>query len=87
MAAATRASFSSRKSRYVAEVRLSEIAGLDLETIDLDALKNANIVPRTTKTARVILSGEIARPVTLSGLVVTKGSRQAIEQAGGQVED
>jgi len=79
--------FRSRKARHVAEVRLSEIAGLDLETIDLEALKNANIVPRTTKTARVILSGEIGRAVTLSGVIVTKGARAAIEQAGGRVED
>ncbi len=79
--------FRSRKARYVAEVRLAEIDRLGLEAVDLEALKNAGIVPRTTKTARVILSGEIGRAVTLSGLVVTKGARGAIEQAGGKVED
>jgi large subunit ribosomal protein L15 len=37
--------------------------------------------------AKVILSGEISRPVTVKGLRVTKGARAAIEAAGGKVED
>ncbi len=79
--------FSSRTARYVAEVRLSEIDKLGEEAIDLEALKNANVIARDIKTARVILSGEINRAVTLSGLVVTKGAREAIAAAGGKVED
>lgn len=79
--------FSSRVGRYVTEVRLSELAGLDAEIVDLDALKNANIVRRDTKVAKVILSGEIAKAVTVQGLKVTKGARDAITAAGGKVED
>ncbi len=79
--------FSSRSARYVAEVRLSEIDKLSEETVDLEALKNANVIARDIKTARVILSGEISRAVTLTGLVVTKGAREAVATAGGKVED
>lgn len=79
--------FSSRVGRYVTEVRLSEIAGIDADVIDLDALKNANIVRRDTKVAKVILSGELAKAVTVQGLKVTKGAREAILAAGGKVED
>jgi large subunit ribosomal protein L15 len=79
--------FSSRTARYVAEVRLNEIASIDADVVDLDALKNANLVRRDTKSAKVILSGEIAKAVTLQGLRVTKGARAAIEAAGGKVED
>ena len=79
--------FRSRVGLTTAEVRLSEIAGMAAETVDLDALKAANIISRNMKRARVILSGEISRPVTVKGLGVTKGAKAAIEAAGGKVED
>lgn len=79
--------FSSRVGRYVTEVRLNELAGINADIIDLDALKNANIVRRDTKVAKVILSGELSKAVTLQGLKVTKGAREAIIAAGGKVED
>ncbi|MEM7257818.1 MAG: 50S ribosomal protein L15 [Pseudomonadota bacterium] len=76
--------FKSRKGRYVAEVRLSELGGIEGE-ITLDALKNAGIVPIQTKKAKVILSGEINKAVTLNGVAATAGAARAIEQAGGSV--
>jgi large subunit ribosomal protein L15 len=36
---------------------------------------------------KVMLSGEISRPVTVSGVKVSKGAREAIEAAGGKVEE
>jgi large subunit ribosomal protein L15 len=36
---------------------------------------------------KVIKSGEIAKPVKLKGLAVTKGAREAIEKAGGSIID
>jgi len=79
--------FVSRKARFVAEVRLNELALVGGDVIDLLSLKAANIVGQQIKHAKVILSGEIAKPVTVSGLGVTKGARAAIEAAGGKVED
>ena len=79
--------FSSRTARYVAEVRLNEIASVEADVVDLDSLKNANLVRRDTKSAKVILAGEITKAVTIQGLRVTKGARAAIEAAGGKVED
>lgn len=79
--------FSSRKAQYVAEIRLNELATLDADVIDLDALKNANLVRRDTKEAKVILSGEISKAVTIQGLRVTKGAREAITAAGGKIEE
>ena len=54
--------------------------------IDLDALKKANIVPTFAAQAKVVLSGEIKKAVTLKGIGATKGAREAIEKAGGTVE-
>ena len=78
--------FRSRIGLVTAEVRLSEINAMDAETIDLEALQAANVISRNMKRARVILSGEIARAVTIKGLGITKGAKAAIEAAGGKVE-
>jgi large subunit ribosomal protein L15 len=39
------------------------------------------------KRAKVILSGEIGVAKTLKGIKATKGAREAIEKAGGSVEE
>ena len=80
--------FTSRVSRYSTEVRLSEIELSGLESITLATLIEANIVPQRTKKAKVILSGEITRKVTVGGgVLATKGAKAAIEKAGGKVEE
>lgn len=78
--------FSSRKARYVAEVRLHELARVADETVDLAALKAAGLVPKSTRRAKVFLSGTIDRAVRVVGLGVSRGAREAIEAAGGSVE-
>ncbi len=54
--------------------------------VDLAALMKAQVVPAGTERAKVILSGEIKKAVTLKGIAVTKGARAAIEAAGGTIE-
>lgn len=78
--------FTSRQARYVAEVRLNELAAAGVDVVDLEALKKADIIREEIKSARVILSGEINKAVTVKGLKVTKGAQAAIEAAGGKVE-
>ncbi|MBE9396957.1 50S ribosomal protein L15 [Pontibacterium sp. N1Y112] len=78
--------FTSRKARYVAEIRLNELAGVNADVIDLAALKEADIIKQEIKVAKVILSGEINKAVTIKGLKATKGAQAAIEAAGGKVE-
>lgn len=79
--------FTSRLARVSAQVRLSELNLLTDEVIDLDALKRADIVGTNVQRAKVFLSGELTKPVTIKALAVTKGAREAIEKAGGKVED
>ena len=78
--------FRSAMKRTRAEVRLHELAGVTGEVIDLAALKAQNIVPQQAEQAKVVLSGELKKAVTLKGIAVTKGARAAIEAAGGKVE-
>ena len=69
-----------------AEVRLDELLKVKADVIDLAALKAANVVPVFTEVAKVVLSGEIKKAVTLKGVGATKGARAAIEAAGGRIE-
>jgi large subunit ribosomal protein L15 len=78
--------FTSRQARYVAEIRLNELAACGVDVVDLAALKQADIIREEITSARVILSGEITKAVTVKGLKVTKGALAAIEAAGGKVE-
>jgi len=79
--------FRSRISRTTGEVRLSELAKIAEGVVDLVALKSANLVNKGTKRARIMLSGSIDRAVTVKGIKLTKGARDAIVAAGGKVED
>lgn len=79
--------FTSRISRVTAEIRTSELAKVADEVIDVDALKRAGLVSRNILRARVFLSGDVGRAVTVKGLQVSRGARAAIEQAGGKIEE
>jgi large subunit ribosomal protein L15 len=79
--------FSSRIARVTAQIRTSELNGLEDAVIDLDALKRAGLVTRNILRAKVFLSGDVTKAVNLKGLAITKGAREAIEKAGGKVEE
>ena len=72
---------------HTAEVRLQELGKLEDAVIDLAALKKANIVPAQTEQAKVYLSGTLEKAVTLRGIRLTKGAREAVTKAGGKIED
>jgi len=79
--------FTSRVARVTAQIRTSELNQLQDEAIDLDALKRADLVGNNILRAKVFLSGEVTRAINIKGLAVTKGAREAIEKAGGTVEE
>ena len=77
--------FTSPTREDVAEVRLSDLQRMKADNIDLAALKAEGVVSRLASGAKVILSGELKRKVTVAGVGVTKGARAAIEAAGGSI--
>ena len=79
--------FTTEKSRMTGEVTLSEVASANADIVNLDVLRQADLINGQTKRVKVILSGIIDRAVTIQGLGVTKGARAAIEAAGGKIED
>ena len=78
--------FRSAMKRSRAEVRLDELVKVQGDVVDLAALIKAQVVPVSTERAKVILSGEIKKAVTLKGVAATKGARAAIEAVGGRIE-
>jgi large subunit ribosomal protein L15 len=70
-----------------AEVRLSDLQKLPVDTVDLLALKQAGMVPATALSAKVVNTGELTRAFALRGLLVTKGARAAVEAAGGSIAE
>lgn len=79
--------FKSMTKADTAHVRTSELLALDIEVIDLVALKAANIVSGSVRAAKVFLSGDLTRKVSVQGLLLTKGARDAITAAGGSIVD
>ena len=79
--------FNSAKARITDEVTLSEVASVEADVIDVQALIDADLLKGTMKRAKVILSGTIEKAVILKGIKATKGARAAIEAAGGSIEE
>lgn len=77
--------FASRTSRFSQEVRLYQLQAIKTDVIDLEALRAAGVIGHDVRTAKIINTGAIERAVTIKGVGVTKGAREAIEAAGGKV--
>lgn len=79
--------FTSRIARVTAEVRLSELNSVEGDVIDLESLQSAGLIGAGIKRAKIFLSGDLGKAVTVKGLAVTKGAQAAIEAAGGKIEE
>ena len=79
--------FNSRKKLVSAEIRLNELTLVSGDVVSLEALQEANVVSKNIKFVKVILSGSIDKAVTLKGVGATKGAKEAIEAAGGTIEE
>ena len=77
--------FKSPMAGRTAEVRLSDLERIEASEVDLLVLKQAGVVPQLALAAKVILSGNLTRKVSLKGIGITKGARAAVEAAGGSV--
>ena len=75
--------FSSRVNRSSKEVNLKNIASM--AEVNLDTLKANRIISQATKKVKVFGVCEISQPMTVSGILVTKGAKESIEKAGGTV--
>ena len=79
--------FRSMMAKTMAEIRLHELNLVEGEIVDLASLRLAGLLNAGQTRAKVVLSGELDKAVTLQGVGATKGAKAAIEAAGGKVED
>ena len=79
--------FRSRKSLVRDQILLSELNRLDTDQVDLASLRAAGLISTKIQHVKVVNTGEITKAVKLVGIKVTKSARQAIEAAGGSVQD
>lgn len=79
--------FASRKAAFTQEIRLYQINSMNVDTIDMAALKAAGLVGQRIQKVKIINTGQLERAVTVKGLNVTKGAAAAISEAGGSVEE
>jgi large subunit ribosomal protein L15 len=77
--------FKSHLLKYNAEITLSALEQLGVDTVDLLTLKQAGLVGELAKVVKVIKSGELKKAVKLNGIGATAGAKAAIEAAGGSV--
>jgi len=78
--------FRSKLKLDTAEVMLYQLDKLEGD-IDFAALRAAKLVPSTAKRAKIVKKGEISKKLVLKGVLATAGAREAIEAAGGKVEE
>src|SRR3990170_916251 len=72
---------SSYTADKVSEVRLRDLNKIKAAKIDLAEIKKANLINNDIQFVKVILAGSIDKAITLVGIKVTAGVRQAIEKA------
>jgi large subunit ribosomal protein L15 len=77
--------FKSHLLKFNAEITLSTLEQLGVDTVDVLTLKQAGLVGELAKVVKVIKSGEIKKAVKLNGIGATAGAKAAIEAAGGSV--
>jgi len=77
--------FSSRVGRITAEIRSGELNKVDGDVVNLETLRKAGLINASIKRVKVMLSGEVTRKLTVEGIRVSKGAKEAVEKAGGGV--
>lgn len=78
--------FRSRKALATQEVRVGDLAKVEGGQISLISLREANLIGANIKFVKIVLSGEIKTSVSIMGLPITAGAKQAVLAAGGKVE-
>ena len=79
--------FTSRIGLVTSEVRTSELNRIEDGIVSLETLKKSGVITAGTKRVKIMLSGEVEKKLTVQGLLVSKGAKESIEKAGGQVLD
>ena len=77
--------FSSRVNNNFKEVNIKNINGM--KVVNLETLKEKKLITKSVKKVKIFGNSEVDSKITVEGISLTKGAKQAIENAGGKVVD
>ena len=77
--------FVSRKSLSFQEIRLSELNKISGDSVTLATLREAGLISANIKRVKIVLSGELKKALTVSGIPMTKGAQKALADLGGKM--
>ena len=77
--------FTSLNKKETSELRLDQLEKVKADIIDLDALKNENLVPRYIQKIKIIATGELNKAVTIQGLSLSGNAKKAVINSGGKI--
>jgi large subunit ribosomal protein L15 len=77
--------FSSRVNNNFKEVNIKNINGM--KVVNLETLKEKKLITKSVKKVKIFGNTEVDSKITVEGISLTKGAKQAIENAGGKVVD
>ena len=78
--------FFSRKGRFSEELRLSTLINLGKEQIDINVLKQEDLINQNTIKVKVIKDTDECPKLNLKGIKTTSSVKNLIEGAGGKIE-
>ena len=78
--------FFSRKSRFSEEIRLSALIKLDKKEINIQVLKEEDLINQNTSKVKVIKDTESCPKLNLKGINTTTSVKGLIESVGGKIE-
>lgn len=79
--------FRSKKAQFSTQIRLFQLNIVNSDKINLEVLRQEKLISSKIKSVKIILSGKIEKPFIIeSGILVTKGAKEAILSAGGKIE-
>jgi large subunit ribosomal protein L15 len=77
--------FNNPTRREYAVVNLDVVAGLNLDAVTVDLLRERRIVPRGMP-VKILGEGALSRSVNVAAHAFSKSAREKIEKAGGKAE-
>ena len=78
--------FFSRKGRFSEELRLSTLINLGKDQIDINVLKQEDLINQNTIKVKVIKDTDKCPKLNLKGIKTTSSVKNLIEGAGGKIE-
>jgi large subunit ribosomal protein L15 len=79
--------FRSKLKNDTAEVLLYQLDKLEAGEIDIQKLRDADLVPAKAKQVKLVKRGDITKKFALKGILSTPGAKAAIEAAGGSISE